>query len=31
MPTILVAIDDLELTGHVARLPGDRLRPSERP
>ena len=26
MPTILVAIDALELTGHVARLPGDRLR-----
>ena len=29
--TILVAIDDLELTGHVARLPGERLRPSESP
>ena len=26
MPTILMAIDALELTGHVARLPGDRLR-----
>lgn len=26
MPTLLVAIDALELTGHVARLPGDRLR-----
>ena len=29
--TILVAIDGLELTGHVARLPGDRLRSSVSP
>ena len=26
IPTMMVAIDALELTGHVARLPGDRLR-----
>jgi DNA processing protein len=25
IPTIMVALDGLELTGHVARLPGDRL------
>ena len=31
LPTILVAIDGLELTEHVARLPGDRLRSYERP
>ena len=31
VPTILVAIDGLELTEHVARLPGDRLRSYERP
>ena len=29
--TILVAIDGLELTGHVARLPGDRIRSSVSP